>query len=366
MKAGKSLQEMAAELERQQKSKRDFVASTQKLTMQPDGSTLLIEGNGNLEEAFKQSSLTGVGDFRINRHCHQQIGDRVGIPKKYYDRMLQESPNLLAVNVNHWFDRKPEERLVRTLDGNARAFLSNRYRPLDNFDVADAVFTQLVDAGCRVETAELTDLRMYIQAISLKTEGEVKRGDVVKAGVIISNSEVGAGAVRIEPLIFRLACLNGMISVDHSLRKYHVGRDSKGAEFEGAAEFFRDETREADDKAFFMKVQDLVKAALQQVTFDKILEKLRKAAEQQIESTDLQKVVEVTQQAFRLTDTERGSVLKHLIKGGDLSQWGLANAITATANDHEDYDRAVDLERFGGQVIELPQKDWKLISTAAA
>lgn len=366
MKAGKSLQEMAAELDRQAKSKRDFVASTQKLSMQPDGSTLLIHGNGELKAAFEQSSQTGIGDFAINRHCHQQIGDRLGIPKKYYDRMLSESPQLLATNVNHWFQQTPEERMVRTLDGKARAFLSRRYRPLDNYDLANAVFEKLIAAECRVETAELTELRMYIQAISFKVEGEVKKGDVVRAGVVISNSEVGAGAVRIEPLILRLVCMNGMIAADHSLRKYHVGRVSKGFEFDGAAEFFRDETRQQDDKAFYMKVQDLVKAALEQVTFDKILESMRAAADRQIESADLQKVAEVTQQQFRLTDTERGSVLKHLIQGGDLSQYGLANAITATANDHEDYDRAVDLERFGGQVIELPQKDWKLISTAAA
>jgi len=35
---------------------------------------------------------------------------------------------------------KPERRMVRTLDGSTRAFLSDRYRPLDNFDLAHEVF----------------------------------------------------------------------------------------------------------------------------------------------------------------------------------------------------------------------------------
>jgi hypothetical protein len=54
-------------------------------------------------------------------------------------------------------------------------------------------------------------------------------------------------------------------------------------------------------------------------------------------------------------------VLSHLIQGGDLSRWGLANAITRQSQDEESYDMATQLEVDGGSVIELPSKDWQSI-----
>jgi len=61
----------------------------------------------------------------------------------------------------------------------------------------------------------------------------------------------------------------------------------------------------------------------------------------------------------------RGGVLRHLIEGGDMSRWGIANAVTRQSQDVDSYDRATDLERAGGQIIELSQRDWNEIATAA-
>ena len=62
------------------------------------------------------STLLGVGEI-----AHRQIGSALGIPAKYYDKMRAENPELLAQNVNSWFTMTPQKRMVRTLDGNARA-----------------------------------------------------------------------------------------------------------------------------------------------------------------------------------------------------------------------------------------------------
>jgi hypothetical protein len=55
--------------------------------------------------------------------------------------------------------------------------------------------------------------------------------------------------------------------------------------------------------------------------------------------------------------------LQHLIRGADLSAWGLANAVTRTAEDVADYDRASELEAAGGRVIELAPADWRLLAS---
>jgi len=210
-----------------------------------------------------------------------------------------------------------------------------------------------------VESAELTDSRLYIKAITPKTTFEVRPGDVVNAGIVISNSEVGMGSVKVEPLIYRLVCKNGLISADHSLNKYHVGRSGDLGEL--AEEFFRDSTRKADDKAFWLKVQDVVRGALQSDVFAKIARRMTEAASATMDA-DPVKVVERVQERYQLNDGERSGVLRHLIQGADLTQYGLVNAITRASQDVQQYDRATDMERLGGAVLELPRSDWRALA----
>src|SRR5215469_3822322 len=111
MKTGKTLQELAAEIDRQAKSKRDFVASTAVIKV-------------NAVEGGVQFEIGNRGEFPISEIAHDQIADHTGIPKKYYDRMRSEAPDLLANNVNRWFNKYPAVRMSRTLDNRLRAFLS--------------------------------------------------------------------------------------------------------------------------------------------------------------------------------------------------------------------------------------------------
>lgn len=354
MKSGMTLTAMATELERQMKTKKDFVAPTAAIEMLPD----------------TRIALKGTGEFQATDYTHGQIASYTGIPKTYYDRLRTEAPALLSTNVNRWMHDQAvsqDRRMLRTLDGNARAFLSNKYRPLDNFDLAEAVLPILMDqgAGLRVESTALTDTRMYIKAVTERLTMEIKKGDVVQMGLSISNSEVGAGMVKIEPFILRLICTNGAMAADASLKKYHVGRGHGGSEGVDVSEYFRDSTRRLDDQAFFAKVQDIIRAAFSEDLFKRLVAKMQATTEQPITGDPVQ-VVEVTAERYGLSDTERGSVLRNLIKGGDMSQYGLLNAITASAQDEAlSYERATDLERLGGQIIELKPSDWKAIGAAA-
>ena len=198
----------------------------------------------------------------------------------------------------------------------------------------------------------MTEKRLYIQAVTPKVSGEVKKGDVVQAGIVISNSEVGCGSVRVEPMIFRLVCTNGMI-LPSALRRHHIGKAGEGEWNEGDAyEVFSDATRKLDDKAFWAKVNDVTMSALDSIRFRENLAKLAQTTA--IDTGKPQEAVEIVGATFGLLEQEQETVLTHLAKGGDLSLWGLANAVTRSAEDMESYDRAIELERIGGQVIELP------------
>ena len=350
MKTGKSLTELAAEIERQKSVKSDYIADTTALSMTTAG-TLNISGNG--------------GDMPINPIAHRQIGERVGIPAKYYDRMLKESPELLAKNVNHWLRETPERRMVRTLDGSVRAFLSDRYQRIDNYDVANVALPVLGEVGgIKVLSTDITQSRLYIKATTSEVTAEVKSrrvGDIVEAGVMITNSEVGLGAINIKPFAHFLVCTNGMVRDKSTLRAAHVGRRVEDGDING---LLSDGTKRLEDLAVLSKVRDVIKAAFDAARFADWIAKIEETTVQRIDG-DVPKVVEALAEHYVLNESERSSVLRHLIEGGDLSRYGLVNAVTRTAEDLQSYDRATELETIGGNLIELPSSDWRVIAKAA-
>jgi len=348
MKPGRSLGELAAELERQAESKKDYIADTRKLSMRP----------ATTGEAPDGVYLDGVnGGMTMKPIAHGQLANTLGIPKAYYDRMLTEAPDLLSRNVNNWLHNGPSKKLIRCLDGQVRAILSDSYRPMDNFELAMAVLPKLKELRAEVKSCEVTDNRLYLKAITDRVQGEVKKGDIVQAGVSISNSEVGQGSLRVEALDYRLVCLNGMIS-EVAVRKAHLGRTKAYDAIEDARDYFRSETRALEDKTLWMQVQDATGAMFNQDRLNVRLDKYRAAGEKQFASRPVEDVVEVTATRYGFSVEEKSGVLQNLIKGGDLSAWGLANAITRTAQDVESYDRATELEGLGGRVVELSQKEW--------
>lgn len=348
MKAGKTLQELAIELDRQQAVKKDMIVDMGALSMDTGEAGLALQVTGGNMAA----------QYGINDIAHRQIGQTLKIPALYYDRMRAEYPELLAQNVNGWFSRTPDtKRMLRTMDGTARALLSDRYRRIDNFEVASAVLPIISGMdGASVESCELTDSRMYLKVVNPRVTAEVKKGDIVQAGIIISNSEVGMGSVNVSPLVYRLVCSNGMIAQDGAVRKYHVGRANEGGE---DFSIYRNETIEADDKAFLMKLEDSVKAAVDQARFAAIVDKMREATEATMEAKVVPQVVELASKEYGITEAEGKGILGHLIAGGDLSLYGLANAVTRQAQDVESYDRSTELEATGYKIITMAPALWR-------
>lgn len=347
MKAGRTLQELAVELDRQNAAKKDFIVDAGALTMTGQTDPQLLVGGGSYPVPY------GITDI-----AHRQIGSFLKIPATYYDRMRRENLGLLAQNVNAWLeDNGNTKRMLRTIDGNARALLSDRYRRIDNFEIASAVLPiigEIKDA--RVESCELTDSRMYIKVVTPRTQAEVKVGDTVQAGVIVTNSEVGYGSVTVKPLIFRLVCSNGMVAESGAMRKYHVGRINEAND---DLSIFRDETIQASDKAFLMRLEDSVRAAVSQASFEKIVGQMREATEAKIKADTVPQVIELASKEYGFTENEGKGILGHLIQGGDLSLYGLANAVTRHAQDVESYDRSTELEAAGYQIITMSSALWR-------
>ena len=155
---------MAAEITRQNELKEDYLVDTRNLKMDTcDGQVYLHMYDNGTEP---------VEPLEIGAIAHRQLGLHLNIPASYYDKMLTEDPGLLTQNVNAWLNRTPSKRMLRTMGGTARAFLSSRYKRIDNMEVATAVLPVLSGIkGARFESCQITESRMYMKVVNERQIG---------------------------------------------------------------------------------------------------------------------------------------------------------------------------------------------------
>lgn len=355
MKAGKTISELASHVSELRNRVRDYRLPQKFLRMNPDDLTLRTDTTQTPTE------LT----INPSRLMHDQLAERLGIPTRYYQKMMTETPRLLSANVNEWLTRgNGDKRLLRTYAQhdaggvlNGRAFLGGTYRPLDNYDLMTALVPPMLAAGVKIVSSEVTESKLYIQAIAQDIKSRVvspgthnRIDDVLNIGLIASNSEVGGGSLSIRALVFRQVCSNGLVISEDlpGFKQVHIGR----VDSDVAGNILSDQTRKLTDAAVWSKANDVIKAAISQATLDRITDRLNAIAGVKLENPE--KAVELVAERFDLVEDERAAVMRNLISGGDVSQWGLTNAVTALANDVASYDRAVELETIGGKVAGLP------------
>jgi hypothetical protein len=364
MKAGiHSIQEFAAEIARRAETKKDFIANTKNAEVVATGQEVALH----------------VGDmkFGINKIGHAQLAEVTRIPKPYYDKMLADEPMLLADNVNTWFTRNATKQLFRTQDGKLRALRSDKFRTdMEYEDMAASLLPVLLDLNVDVMSCQVTDTRMYIKCVDKSVTRELaaiggKFGDgqhkivrCLSPAITISDSEVGYGGANVLTGLYDGFCSNLATFSERSVRKYHVGARHELVS-EAHYSMLTSDTKRKTQVASMAQLVDVTRAAFDRIQFDALADKVEGTQADRIESDDLVKVVEMAGKTFGLNEAEGKSVLKQLASGGDLSRFGLYNAITAASQTVEDYDRATDLERIGAQVIELPANQWERIATAA-
>src|SRR5882672_7290604 len=264
MKTGRSLQDLAAEIDRQAKTKHDYLVDTRALSLELEP----IAQKGIVMR------LPGHGEFNVRDHAHGQIAAHTNIPKQYYDRMMKEAPALLATNVNTWFEKYPAVRLVRTLDGASRAFLSDAYRPLDHFDFANVILEAAMKRKLDIQSCEITERRLYIKAVDTSEvkvpvgykmgDGSHRIFDVCAPAFIASNSETGDGRLVLDTGIYTRACTNLSWWSDGGMKRTHLGSRHKIHEMTGVENIdhlLTDKTRAKSDEALWVQLRDVLGAA---------------------------------------------------------------------------------------------------------
>jgi hypothetical protein len=318
--------------------------------------------------------IKGREELTILPHAHRQIGQHWKVRADFYDRLRTGHPALFDHLISGLMREASVPRMVRTYTGEggapgvARAMMSNGYRRVDYDQIAEVVLPILGEIpDVRIESCCITDEKMYIKALAPQTQvdlgdlGGPKVGDIVSAGVVIKNSEVGSGTMAVEQMLYRLICTNGMI-VPEGLKVRHAGRRVPVME---DFSIYRDDTLRADDKALMLKTRDAVRAAVDGVRFSQLAAQFAQTGSTQPMENPVEGI-KVLAKVISLTDGESDSVLKHLATGGDLTQFGAINAVTRTAEDIESYDRATEMEGLGFKVMAMSSSEWAKVATAVA
>jgi len=337
-----SLADLAEEVERIENQKQDYLVPSKSMKLY----------NKNVMD------VEGVGSFTMNQLAEGQLSNKLEIPKKFYDK-LGEYDGLRENVVNTFMAKRDGKQLVRTLDGNMRAFLSDSYQPMDNAPIMTGILTALKDSGhqngIKVRGLNLTEQRLYMQISFPMLRSEVVPGDVVEYGITITNSETGCGSVDVSSMVWRLVCSNGLIS-SSVLRKRHVGRrvDTE------SMDIFKADTVRAEMESFRLRFRDVLAASMTESHFEKELNLIRAAAGDRIEAPT-ETVKNVTKH-FNLSDKDGDAILGNMVHEMNLTRWGLVNGITALAHSIDNADRQYEVEKLGHDVLTLPRSQWEVLS----
>ncbi|MEM3265025.1 MAG: hypothetical protein QXH07_03625 [Thermoplasmata archaeon] len=343
------------ELNNRKHGKVDMIVSTKNIVMKQNGIIHLQSQANNIDNDVEINSF----EFMPTNWTHNQIAEKLKIPKQYYDRMRNDpdTQNLLAENVNMWLNKLDELVLVRAWNGEMIALLSNRYRAIDNYDIANIVVHTVYDKKptIRLNKAYIDDKIMNFQLLDTET---VYRpfdnipNDVYYPGLNVRNSEVGYAAFVIEPFLYRSACKNGMIYGFSSIRQIHIGtRKDEGM-------YWSNKTAELEGLTILSKVNDAVQKVFSADFYQDVMEHFKLLKTEKIPI----KIVDASLNILGFTQEEAKDIYKK-IEGN--SRFDFVQAITSKANDYivngsNNPERGYELQKIGGQLI-TDKELWKKI-----
>ena len=364
-----SLQEIVKQLQNQNLLKQDFVVPSKYLKMVD--SNLIVINESKLDSLSKLLLETGISidvddlqkiELAVLDCCHSQIGNRLDIPKKYYDKMLSKEQyhHLLDYNVTSWFAEKNENNfLLRTFidreekTGIARAILSDRYNVLDNYDVMLATLDAIRESGINVqiESGDITDTKFYMRFVCPDIEMDAPEilknyrvpdgtqgGNGIISGFVISNSETGNGKFSISPRAVVLACRNGMIFKNDAFQKTHLG--AKMEEFTTID--WSEETRQKNYELVCSQVKDAIKYyASEEYLGAKIHELVEKGNK---ELTYPIETIKNVSKHLSISEEKESSILNYFIKSGDTNAFGVTQALTYYAQHNASPEERYEIE----------------------
>lgn len=296
-------------------------------------------------------AVEGLGDAPqgIHRHALQQIAGRADVPGAYLSELASGKPwqtELAAEVLNRSFfhGHKGERALVRSVEGQVRGFLSDRYRRLDSRPLLETFAASCQEVGAVPVEGTVSDVRVAMKAL-LPTVFEPVPGEALCLGVEWGNSDFGAAKHSVRAFIYRLWCLNGA-TMEDALSQVHLG----GRLSDDIA--FSKRTYELDTKASISALKDVVKGTLGPAKVEALLNGIKAAHEKKVDWKGMRTKLAKKLLAAEIKAVEAAYESEDIVmlpEGQNV--WRVSNAISWIAGKTEDADRKLELQRLAGEVV---------------
>lgn len=354
----------------QQGRKVDLIAPADKFRA-ADGMIIVSGSDPILTE---DGVLVSDGVYRPTEVFDEGAASKLGIPPGYLKRLRAERPDLYDANINGWLhggegaDPDTRKFLLRMFrgdgDGVARAFLSDRFAIIDHLDVLMAAMQGIRQAGVevRIKGCDLTDRRMYVKVEAPEVQAyapEILRGyrspfsgatgvenPMVFAGLVLSNSETGGGAMSIAPRVTFEVCSNGMTVTKDAVRAVHLG----GKNEEGVINWSQD-TQAKTLALITAKTRDAVATFLDVDYMRRMLDGLAEASQVTLRKPD--EVVRSVTKRLAFSQEAQDAVFDMFIQGGQITAGGVMQAVTAAAQVVGNADEAAEMEASAVRALEF-------------
>jgi hypothetical protein len=284
----------------------------------------------------------------ISDHALGQVSERAGVPTAYLRELSDGKAwkaDLACTILNVSYANVDRQRvLARSVRGQVRGWLSDKYRRLDSRPLVDALAKECQALGAVPVDGTATETRVALKVL-MPDIIEPVPGEFLAYGGEWSNSDYGNGTHSFRAFALRVVCLNGMTR-ENLLKQVHLGgKLSDDIEFS-------DRTYRLDTAASVSALQDVVRGALGPKVRNSLTESIRAAAGADYGKGQLAALVAkvgTKDQVKAVVGAFESEDVINLPAGK--TAWRASNAISWVARHTEDAERRLDLERLAGSVV---------------
>jgi hypothetical protein len=269
--------------------------------------------------------------------------------------------------INDYLKDRKEYRLCRlntTPEGQTymRAFLSDRYKVINNADFFYAIAEKLQESKAELWHARLSEDKFFGYAVAPGIAGQIttdrtfdpgdgwqsrwygEKGDAVNAAVAFGNSETGEGGIFLKQAVLRRICVNYCVWHD-IVAQTHIGKRND------ADVLLSQETLDKQNEVFFLKIRDLVAGSFDAERFQDLVDSMNEATRERVPDPD--KAAEALVLVYNISEERARNIRNLLVRSGDLSRYGLAQAVTEEAHKTSlPAEAGFDLEKLGGDLLQ--------------
>jgi len=309
--------------------------------------TLEFSNSNKLSISFEDNTF-GVTDFSVG-----QISDKFRIPRSYMKELAFGNPwqkELAREILSRTAEFGERDRvLIREVDGQVRAFLSDSYRRYDSMEIYVAFLKAVSLQGAVLLDALSDDSKDYFEVIHpqiVPVRTELNGTVFMTFGARLRHSNFGDGALELRTFNMQAVCLNGAVT-ESKLREIHLGK--KLPEDIQLSE----ETYRLDSLTKASLVNDTIKDIFSPGNLKNDVARIERAGSIRIEfDKEIKKLPKLGMQENEILSLTKKLMVNSKEDGlfGEPSLWKFAQGIGAVAKEVEPA-RKRELDEIAGKFI---------------